>query len=333
MEQTQDMTLPDGRVSSFATADADEARAVGSQMFYGGAIRPAGRGRGFECRVVGTRVGPVSLGLVGFGTRVTIGFRDVAGSYGVSIPTLGPLEQRVGSHEFTATPDVASVYGPLDTLEVDGWEAPGDRLAHLRFDRTVLEGELGRMLGVDAVDEIRFPYLLDVRTGRGAEWMRLAHVLFGAFDGPGGLAGNTLFSTQLTSALMTGLLLTTDHQYREALESPPRPVPPATVRRAIEFIDENAHLPIAVPDIAAAVGASVRTLTRGFRDHLGTSPGAYLTRARLDGAHRDLAAGRPETVSVSQVAADWGFFNLGRFASRYRATFGVLPSQTLRAGS
>ncbi|MGH1525521.1 hypothetical protein ACRAWC_16330 [Leifsonia sp. L25] len=151
------MTLPDGRVSSFTTGDADEARAVASKMFYGGAIRPAGRGLGFECRVVGTRVGPVSLGLVGFGTRVTIGFRGVEGSYGVSVPTLGPLEQYVGSHQFTANPDVASVSGPFDALEVDGWESPGDRLAHLRFDRAVLEGELGRMLGVDAVDEIRFP--------------------------------------------------------------------------------------------------------------------------------------------------------------------------------
>ncbi|MEY9954152.1 AraC family transcriptional regulator [Leifsonia sp. EB34] len=331
MEPTRDMTLPNGRVSSFATLDADEARTVGSQMFYGGGIHPAGRGRGFECRVVGTRIGGVSLGLVGFGTRVTIGFRNIE-SYGVSMPTLGPLEQRVGSHEFTATPDVASVYSPLDALEVDGWESPGDRLAHVRFDRSVLEGELSRMLGVDAVDEIRFPYLLDIRSGRGAEWMRLAHVLFGAVDGPGGLAGNTLFSTQLTSAVMTGLLLATDHQYREALESPSRPAAPAAVRRAAAFIDENAHRPIAVPDIAAAVGASVRTLARGFRDHLGTSPGAYLARARLDGAHRDLAAGRPENTSVSQVAADWGFFNLGRFAGRYRATFGVLPSQTLRAG-
>lgn len=333
MEPKQDLTLPDGRVSSFSTGDADEARAVGTQMFYGGAIRPVGRGLDFECRIVGTRVGAVSLGLVGFGTRVRIGFRDIEGSYGVSIPTLGPLEQRIGSHAFTATPDAAAVNGPLDALDVDGWEAPGDRLAHLRFDRGVLEGELSRMLGVDAVDEIRFPYLLDLRTGRGAEWSRLAQVMLGALDAPGGLAGNTLFSTQLSSALMAGLLLATDHQYREALESPPRPAPPATVRRATSFIDENAHLPITVPDVAAAVGASVRTLTRGFRDHVGTSPGAYLTRARLDGAHRDLAAGRPETASVSQVAADWGFFNLGRFASRYRATFGVLPSQTLRAGS
>ncbi|QNE36888.1 AraC family transcriptional regulator [Leifsonia shinshuensis] len=316
-----------------STTDPDEASAIGARLFYGGAIHPAGRAAGFSAQLGGARVGSVALGTVSYGTRVTMVFGELKGSYGVSLPALGPLELGLGSTEVTATPDSAAVIGPIDAVRATGWGTLHDRLAHVKFEREILEAELSRMLGVDQVDEIRFPYLMDLRSGRGAEWSRLAHVLFGALDAPGGLAGNTLFSSQLSSALMTGLLLATGHQYREALESPTRPAPPATVRRATQFIDENAHLPITVPDIAAAVGVSVRTLTRGFRDHLGTSPGAYLTRARLDGAHRDLAAGRPDTTSVSQVAADWGFFNLGRFASRYRAAFGVLPSQTLRAGS
>jgi transcriptional regulator GlxA family with amidase domain len=33
--------------------------------------------------------------------------------------------------------------------------------------------------------------------------------------------------------------------------------------------------------------------------------------------------------NVSSIAIDCGFVNLGLFASRYRRTFGELPSQTL----
>ncbi|CAM5388510.1 AraC-like DNA-binding protein OS=Leifsonia shinshuensis OX=150026 GN=HNR13_001078 PE=4 SV=1 [Leifsonia shinshuensis] len=328
----RDLALADGRMSAFATADVDEARFVGSQMFYGGAIRPDGRGTGFEVRIVGTRIGPLSLGLVGFGTQVSIAFRGLGGSYGVTLPMRGTIGHRIGSREYAATPDAAAVIGLADAVDAAGW-AEGARSLHLRMERGALEAGLSRMLGVDGVGEIRFPDLLDLRSGRGADWAQLAGALFGRLERDDGLVANALFAAQLSDAVMTGLLLATDHQYREALDSPPRPAPPATIRRAAQFIDENAHLPITVPDVAAAVGANTRTLSRGFRDHLDTSPGAYLARARLDGAHRELAASRPERTSVSQVAAAWGFFNPGRFASRYRATFGVLPSQTLRSGS
>ena len=35
---------------------------------------------------------------------------------------------------------------------------------------------------------------------------------------------------------------------------------------------------------------------------------------------------------VQDVAATWGFYHFGRFAEQYRRKFGVLPSDTARAG-
>lgn len=315
---------------TFSTTDLDEAVAVGSRMFYGHRILPAGRAAGFSYVATGAQLGSATLGLVGFGTGVTVEFGGLEGSYGVSLPTRGPLELHIGADEFIASPDAAAVVGPVGELRATGWGTADDRLAHLKFTRPMLETELSRMLGTDPVGEIRFPYLMDLRSGRGAEWARLARLLFASLESPDGLATNRLFIAQMTSALMTGLLLANAHQFRDALDRPALPVPPAIIRRAVDFIDQNAQQPITVPDIAAAVGASVRTLNRGFSDHLSTSPGAYLVRARLDGAHRELAAGHPDTTTVAQVSAAWGFFNQGRFATRYRAAYGVLPSQTLR---
>ncbi|MBM4480658.1 helix-turn-helix domain-containing protein [Rhodococcus hoagii] len=35
-------------------------------------------------------------------------------------------------------------------------------------------------------------------------------------------------------------------------------------------------------------------------------------------------------VTVTDVAASWGFYNLGRFSSLYREVYGESPSETLR---
>jgi AraC-like DNA-binding protein len=83
-------------------------------------------------------------------------------------------------------------------------------------------------------------------------------------------------------------------------------------------------------DIAQAAGVSQKTLEVVFREHLGMTPGKYLTLARLNRAHYQLGKGRAGELSVTQVAADWGFTHIGRFSGAYRQLFDELPSQTLK---
>ncbi|MEV7554648.1 helix-turn-helix domain-containing protein [Amycolatopsis sp. NPDC089917] len=63
--------------------------------------------------------------------------------------------------------------------------------------------------------------------------------------------------------------------------------------------------------------------------HLGTTPMAYLRKARMDCAHRDLLAASPPHDTVAAIAARWGFSNPGRLAAAHRAAFGHPPSHTL----
>ncbi|MFF8808698.1 helix-turn-helix transcriptional regulator [Streptomyces omiyaensis] len=105
-----------------------------------------------------------------------------------------------------------------------------------------------------------------------------------------------------------------------------------TLRRAMAFVEENAHRDIGLADIAAAVPVTPRAVQYAFARHAGTTPLAYLRRVRLARAHEELRASDPHTVSVASVAARWGFAHPGRFAAAHLREYGVPPSETLRGG-
>jgi AraC family ethanolamine operon transcriptional activator len=101
------------------------------------------------------------------------------------------------------------------------------------------------------------------------------------------------------------------------------------LRRTLEYLDANPDSYITVHDLAEVVGAGVRTLEYVFKDYFGVPPKAYLTARRLWGARRELIRSDPKDTLVCDVAHNWGFWHLGRFAMDYRRFFGELPSQAL----
>ena len=85
-----------------------------------------------------------------------------------------------------------------------------------------------------------------------------------------------------------------------------------------------------VPEICRRLGVSNRTLTTCCNDALGVSPHRYLRLRQLNLAHRALKLADPATRSVTEIATEHGFWELGRFAVAYRALYGETPSATLR---
>ncbi|WP_067814283.1 AraC family transcriptional regulator [Nocardia inohanensis] len=105
---------------------------------------------------------------------------------------------------------------------------------------------------------------------------------------------------------------------------------PATVGRAMEFIESHAAQPITTSDIAAAAGVSARAVQQGFRRRLDTTPMAYLRSIRLAAVRDELRRSDPTTgVDITEVAARWGFPHAARFAVWYRRQFGEHPEETL----
>lgn len=102
------------------------------------------------------------------------------------------------------------------------------------------------------------------------------------------------------------------------------------VARVNEFLQENLSEPLTISALSRVAGVSERTLRSAFHDVLGVSPKQYAIRERLRAAREALCNADPDSTTVTDVAMTYGFFELGRFAGRYRDVFGERPSETLR---
>ena len=117
-----------------------------------------------------------------------------------------------------------------------------------------------------------------------------------------------------------------------------RPVPSSTqscarkdlVARAVTLLHEHVAESFTMAELSRLAGVSERTLRGAFHDVLGVSPKQFAIGERLRAAHDALCAADPETTTVTDIATAHGFFELGRFAGRYRCAFGEVPSRTLR---
>ena len=111
-------------------------------------------------------------------------------------------------------------------------------------------------------------------------------------------------------------VLADDHLHRPRL----------LVEQARAIVDRDPETPVTVATLCAELRTSRRTLQAAFQQVLGLAPAAYLRATRLAGARRALR----QAPSVTEAAAQWGFWHFGHFAQDYRRMYGELPSQTWR---
>ncbi|HEX7327679.1 MAG TPA: helix-turn-helix domain-containing protein [Casimicrobiaceae bacterium] len=109
---------------------------------------------------------------------------------------------------------------------------------------------------------------------------------------------------------------------------------PAGLARALDWLDAHPDEPFDLSRLAFEAGVRPRTLEMQFRRDLESTPLGWVRRMRLARTRRELLAARAP-ASVTTIALDNGFRELGRFAGHYRKRFGERPSETLavaRAG-
>lgn len=101
------------------------------------------------------------------------------------------------------------------------------------------------------------------------------------------------------------------------------------VLRAISLLRQHAGERVTIATLSRVAGVSDRTLRAAFHDVVGLSPKQYKLAQRLRAAREALLSAHPSTT-VTDVATEHGFYELGQFAVRYRQAFGEVPSRTLQ---
>lgn len=97
---------------------------------------------------------------------------------------------------------------------------------------------------------------------------------------------------------------------------------PATVRKAIQLMEQHLETALPIPRICQASGISQRQLDRLFRRFVRQSPALYYRDIRLDRA-RGLVT--QTEMPLSEVAVASGFSGQVHFSRAYRERFGIAP--------
>lgn len=118
----------------------------------------------------------------------------------------------------------------------------------------------------------------------------------------------------------------TDMRTRQGSELAPKPI-----RDIFRHIETNWNQPLSINELAKRYGVSSRYVFKYFASQK-MSLARHIKQLRLRHARQKLSHPKPGTT-VTQVATECGFSNLGHFAKDYNLEFGEKPSKTLAGSS
>jgi AraC-like DNA-binding protein len=274
-------------------------------------------------------LGPITLGWLSYDTEIRVDAEPDGDAYQINLVSAGQVHAYCGSHQMVATSETGMIFRPDRPTGFAGWRTPSQMLA-IKIERHALEDELEQLLHRPVAGPIAFALPLDLSHHGAADWSWLVCALAASFFDPESLFRQPIMTAPLVHSILAGLLLSADHDFRAQLDAPARRIGPTTVRRAHEYIEQHAHEPLTVAQVAAWVGVSVRALQQGFQRSLGATPHQVIQHTRLERAHDDLVNSSAAEATVAGIGARWGFPHAGRFAALYHARYNTYPSATLR---
>jgi AraC-like DNA-binding protein len=311
--------------------DPVEASALAAHVYHEHRLTILGDHRAFAMTLDAASLGPITLGWLLYDTEIRVDAEPHVDAYQINLVTAGRVRGYCGSHQIVATSSTGMIFGPDRPTGFTGWRTTSLMLG-IKIERHALEDELEQLLHRPVTGPIAFGPALDLSRRGPADWNRLVCTLAtGLFDS-GSLFRQPIMTGPVVHAILSGLLLSADHDLRAQLDAPQRNIGPTAVRRAHEYIEQHAHEPLTVAQVAACAGVSTRALQQGFQRSLGATPHQVIEHIRLERAHHDLINSSSEEATVASIGAKWGFSHAGRFAALYHARYNTYPSMTLRHG-
>jgi AraC-like DNA-binding protein len=325
--ETPSAPLPLARYELLRSADPHRVREVVGRVLRPHRLDVANGGR-LDARVNSVRLKDMAVSVIGFGCDVRVDFDPFETFFAVLIPLSGGTHVRTGTEWTRACRDVAVVVSPTDRV-VLRWEADCVQLI-VRVERAALEARLSRLLTVPLGKPLRFVPAMPLDAGHGENWLRGLDLLVSELDRPGTVLGQPLVARPFERTLMSALLAAHANNYTNVIRGHVQTAPSRAVSIALEWIEGHPKWQHTTASLAKEADVTERALQRGFRKHLNMRPMEYLREVRLRRVHDELLAAQSDAVTVTGVAAEWGFLHTGHFAAKYQQRFGEKPSDTLR---
>jgi AraC-like DNA-binding protein len=318
-----------GRHPVLSCRDLDVARRALSEVYLPMDFPSASASTSLDISLNVVKVGRVTAGYLQFGDAMRIQTVE-ATNYHVDIPIAGRARMQAGRRDpVYGTPKTAAIFAPGLPVDLDC----DDDFAQiaLMLPKAALQAELESLLGHSLRTPLEFSMGLDLVSAPGGSVLQALQLMDAASEQEDGMLQHPLAAHRLEQVLMHSLLLAQPHNYSELLRATPPLAGARSVSEAVDLMRARPAHAWTTAELAAASSTSVRSLQENFRRSLGTSPMRYLRDFRLEHIHEELLAAEPGAVTVTEVAARWGFVHLGRFAAAYRQRFAERPSDTMRS--
>lgn len=251
----------------------------------------------------------------------TITFPAPADEITFVLPTAGKI---IFNH---ATESVGLVHVGLaiDKTDVRSMRFIDGHAQHgLSVRRALLTERLSTLLGKPIVQRLHFEPVVGLNAPAFQGIKALVQLATGSeFDLL--INAGSLMPARLQEMLVDAVLEAWPHNFTDALRRPAPLVAPRHVKLAIDYIQNHPQHRISGTELAQLTNSSLRALQDGFRRFAGTSIVAYQRQVRLERAHDALTHGAAR--SVTEVALQYGFSNVGRFCQYFQSAYGISPAE------
>lgn len=99
----------------------------------------------------------------------------------------------------------------------------------------------------------------------------------------------------------------------------------SSIKRSIEFMQENLAKQIGIDELAAAAGVHKGHYFRLFKHTLGKTPMRYMMKLRIQKA-KELLRGNVPALTIQQIAQMCGFCDTSHFSKEFKRETGVTPT-------
>jgi AraC-like DNA-binding protein len=320
---TPELVLSDYEVCR--SKDVEEVRSVGTQILCENDLKLRGSNKHLDASVYYRKVGHVGVGRMSYGAEVTVNPAIFEDFLLIQMPVRGFEKITLGNDKILCTPQSFGIINPLVKPVIE--HQPDTEKLIIRIDKALIEKNCQQILNLTLNKGVVFEPTMMSDTKAGSQWLRMVSWIYDYISNEDNLS--PLMVSQIESNIVNMLLLNQKNNYSSEIHNDSISIAPSFIKRVEHYIQENAHKPIAVNDMAEYAGVSTRSLFTGFRKYRNITPMRHLKEVRLQYAYEDLKQACLGSDKVTTIAFKWGFSHLGHFSTDYKRRFGETPYETL----